>query len=363
MVVSLLLVGAGLAALLVGGTAVVSSSVTLAHRLGVSAAVIGLTVVAFGTSAPEMAVSVLASIQGNPGIAVGNVFGSNIFNILVALGAAACIAPVVLEPRVLKKEVPICLAANLLVLGFAFTGNRLNTWEGFDLVIALFIFLLWCVRNAQNSPVASSEPESERAPLAGILFACGSAIALSGTDAGWDWAIAGLLIGGVLVWFLEPDPESQGPTSSATLWFYLAAAISMLITGAELLVRGATDIGFSLGISEPVIGLTVVAIGTSAPELATSLLAAKRGELGLAVGNALGSNLFNLLGVLGFAALVRAVPVEPRFIMFDGWLAFGSVLLLPVLARRAGVLERRHGALMVGCWIAYTISLVVFAII
>jgi len=362
MVVSLLLVGAGLAALLVGGTAVVSSSVTLAHRLGISTAVIGLTVVAFGTSAPEMAVSVLASIQGSPAIAVGNVFGSNIFNILVAIGAAACIAPVVLDPAVLRKEVPICLAANLVVIGFAITGGRINTWEGFDLVIGLFIFLIWCVRNARQDPQSSSNPESDRVPLAGILFTVGSALVLSRTAIGWDWAITGLLIGTVLVWFLEPDPDTNRPPASTTLWIYLAAAISILITGADLLVRGATDIGLGLGISEPVIGLTVVAIGTSAPELATSIVAARRGELGLAVGNALGSNLFNLLGVLGLAALVRAVPVEPRFVIIDGWLAFGSVLLLPILARRAGVIERQHGKVMVGCWVVYTLSLVVIAL-
>ena len=364
MLVSILLVGAGLAALLVGGTAVVSSSVTIAHRLGISAAVIGLTVVAFGTSAPEMAVSVLASFQGNPGIAVGNVFGSNIFNILVAIGAAACVAPVVLEPSVLRKEVPICIAANLVVLVFAFTGGRINTWEGFDLVIALFVFLLWCVRTAQNNPAEiDAEPESERAPLPALLFAGGSALVLSRTDVGWDWAIIGLVVGLVLVWFLEPDPQSEKPNSSASLWIYLAAAIGILITGAEVLVRGASEIGANMGISEPVIGLTVVAIGTSAPELATSLIAARRGELGLAVGNALGSNLFNLLGVLGFAAFVRAVPVEPRFVTIDGWLALGTVVLLPLLARRAGVLERSHGIMMVGCWVLYTLSLVVFALI
>ncbi|MEE2750401.1 MAG: calcium/sodium antiporter [Myxococcota bacterium] len=362
MVVSLLLVGAGLAALLVGGTAVVSRSVSLAHRLGISAAVIGLTVVAFGTSAPEMAVSVLASVQGNPGIVVGNVFGSNIFNILVAIGAAACIAPVVLEPAVLRREVPICIAANLVVLVFAITGGRINTWEGFDLVVALFIFLIWCVRKAKKNPEEPSESDSERAPLAAILFTVGTTLVLSQTDSGWDWGIAGLLIGTILVWLLEPDPQSEQPPLSATLWLYLAAAISILITGAELLVRGATDIGVSLGISEPVIGLTVVAIGTSAPELATSIVAAKRGELGLAVGNALGSNLFNLLGVLGLAALVRAVPVELRFVTIDGWLALGSVVLLPIMARRAGVLERRHGTLMVGLWLAYTLSLVVIAL-
>jgi cation:H+ antiporter len=356
MLVASLLVLAGLSTLLVGGSAVVGGSVRLAEKYRVSPAVIGLTVVAFGTSAPEMAVSVLAAAGGNPDIALGNVFGSNIFNTLVVIGAAAWVAPLVLSTRTLRREIPICLAANAVVLGLCWTHHFLSTWEAMALLTSLLFFLGWCVWSAREEQEASVT-EGERLPLGPMAVAFLATCAAAQMGHGWSWTVAMVLGCCFLAWFLEPDPLEE--PNQKLLWVYVMASIGLLVGGADLLVAGALDIGISVGIEEAVLGLTVVAIGTSAPELVTSLVAMRQGSPELAVGNALGSNLFNLLGVVGLAGVVRAFDVAPRLISVDGWIALGAVALLPILSRRTGRLERGHGRLLVAAWGVYTVILLV----
>ncbi len=356
MVVASLLVLAGLSTLLVGGGAVVGGSVRLAEQYKVSPAVIGLTVVAFGTSAPEMAVSVLAAAGGNPGIALGNVFGSNIFNTLVVIGAAAWVAPLLLSTKTVRREIPICLLANTAVLGLCWTHSFLSTWEAMGLLTALLLFLAWYVWSAEKAPEAT-ESEQDRLALGPLIVAFLATCAAAQLGYGWTWTAAGVLACSFLAWFLEPDPL-EAPNQKL-LWIYVMASIGLLVGGADLLVEGALGIGTTLGIEEAVLGLTVVAIGTSAPELVTSLVAMRQGAPDLAVGNALGSNLFNLLGVVGLAGVVRAFEVPMRLITVDGWIALGAVALLPLLSRRTGSLERGHGRFLVGAWVVYTTILLV----
>jgi cation:H+ antiporter len=356
MLIASMLVLAGLSTLLVGGSAVVGGSVRVAEQYRVSPAVIGLTVVAFGTSAPEMAVSVLAAAGGNPGIALGNVFGSNIFNTLVVIGAAAWVAPLLLSTRTLRREIPICIAANGVVLGFCWTHAFLSTWEAMALLTGLLVFLAWCVWSAKKEQ-ATSAMEMERLPLGPLVLAFLTTCAAAQMGHGWSWTVGAVLGCCFLVWFLEPDPHEA--SNQKLLWVYVMASIGLLVGGANLLVAGALDIGLTLGIEEAVLGLTVVAIGTSAPELVTSLVAMRQGSPELAVGNALGSNLFNLLGVVGLAGVVRAFDVPLRLITVDGWIALGAVALLPILVRKTGSLARGHGRFLVAAWVAYTTILLV----
>jgi cation:H+ antiporter len=272
---ALLLLG-GLVLLVGGAELLVRGAASAASALGISPLVIGLTVVSFGTSAPELVTGVMAAVRGQPGIVIGNVVGSNIFNVLVILGLAAVIAPLAVDRRLIRVDVPVMVALSLLVWVLA-GGGELARWEGALLVAGIVGYVVVTVRASRRAA-----PELEELVSEGL--------------------------------HLPPPKRRLG--RDAVL---IIAGLGLLVWGAAWLVNGATTLARALGVSELVIGLTVVAAGTSLPELATSVVAAFRGHADIAVGNVVGSNIFNLLAVLGGSAVVarHGVAVSPQAAGFD----------------------------------------------
>ncbi|TVQ03943.1 MAG: sodium:calcium antiporter [Roseinatronobacter sp.] len=279
MLIDLLLVAGGLVLLLVAGDFLVRGAVNLSLRLGIPAFMVGMTVVAFGTSAPELLVSVQAVLADAGGLALGNVVGSNIANILLVMGAPALLAPVVMG-RESMRDFGMMIGATLLFIALAFTGV-IGMWQALVLLAAFAVFMGDSILRGRKARVEVEELEGA-------------------------------------------DPDLQGPKIA----IYLALGLIGLPIGAQLLVTGAVDIAAALGVSDVVIGLTIVAIGTSLPELATTLMAALRREGGVALGNILGSNLFNLLLILGVAGLVGPMTVPAEMLRLDLWVMLGAALLL-----------------------------------
>ena len=314
---------AGLVLLVVGAEVLVRGAARLAAQFGIPPLVIGLTVVAFGTSAPETAVSVQAAFNNSGDLAIGNVIGSNIANVLLILGITALIAPLIVSRQLIRLDVPIMIGASFVVFGLAWDGSlsRLDGALLFAGVIAYTAFLIISSRRAGKA----SEEDDEFAKEFGLHEA----------PKPYAWVInLGLLIAGLV----------------------------LLVGGSNLLVEGAVTLARALGLSELVIGLTVIAIGTSLPELATSVIAAYKGERDIAVGNIVGSNIFNLLCVLGLASLVSptAISVSPTALAFDFPVMIAvAVACLPIFF--AGYrINRWEGLLFVAYYAAYTGYLVLF---
>jgi len=311
----------GLAALIVGAEALVRGASKLALSLGVSSLVVGLTVVAFGTSSPEVAVSVGAVMNGTTDIAIGNVVGSNIFNVLAILGLSAVIAPLVVHSQLIRQEVPIMIGASVLMLVLVLDG-RLGRTDGALLLALLIGYTAYLIR---QSRAETKEIRDEYE-------------ASMSRRKGWDshWAVQLLLIG---------------------------IGLALLVVGSEWLVDSAVAFARALGVSDLIIGLTIIAAGTSMPEVATSVLAVLRGERDIAVGNVIGSNTFNLLGALGISSLVSAqgLPIAPAIMNFDIWVMIAVALAcLPVfLAGRE--IGRGKGLLFLGYYVAYVAYLVLDA--
>jgi cation:H+ antiporter len=321
---NVLLFFGGLALLVLGASLLVRGASKLALSLGISPLVVGLTVVAFGTSAPEVAVSVGAVLKGQTDIAIGNVVGSNIFNVLFILGASALITPLVVNVQLIRQEVPIMLGASLLLLAFGLDGN-LSWVDGsmlFVLLLAYSAFLV--VQSRQESAAAQSE------------FADLSPPAARGA---WD---------------------STWPAQVALI----AAGLAALVVGSEWLVDASVVFAKSMGVSDLVIGLTIVAAGTSMPEVATSIAAAIKGERDIAVGNVVGSNTFNILGCLGLSSLVSGssgLAVPPSILAFDIWVMLGVALVCLPIFLTGREIARWEGALLITYYGAYVIYLVLAA--
>lgn len=310
----------GLGALVIGAEVMVRGASRLAVSWGISPLVVGLTVVAFGTSAPEMAVSVDAALSGSSDLAIGNVVGSNIANVLLILGISALIAPLMVHEQVIRQEIPVMIGASLLVLVLALDGSigRAEAALLFALLIAYTVFLM--VQSRRASQAASDEFSSE--------------IPTSQWDRHWGVQVA-LVLGG----------------------------LALLVLGADWLVGAAVVFAKMMGVSDLVIGLTVVAVGTSMPEIATSLIAALRGQRDIAVGNVVGSNIFNLLAVLGAAGVVSAggldVPEAAR--NFDLWVMLAvAFACLPILLTGRDI-ARWEGAVFLGYYAAYLLYLILAA--
>lgn len=284
-------------------------SVGLAERLGVPSLIIGLTIVAFGTSAPELFVSVEAVLKGAPTLALGNVVGSNIANILLVIGLPALVAPMSCAAPRLTRNVLLMLAITGAFLGLAATGAF--AWpQGLILLTILTAFILFNLHQARRNPSAAKDLVDLEEDLAKGLSV---------------WQAVGLV----------------------------GVGLVGLVIGADLLVGGAVTIARALGVDEAVIGLTLVAIGTSLPELVTALAAALRSHCDVAVGNVIGSNIFNLLAIIGVSSLFGAIPVPPAFFHVDFWVMLAaSLALLPICLRRA-VVGRPLGAMFLIAYVSY----------
>lgn len=279
---------------------------------------IGMVVVGFGTSAPEMAVSALAASQGSPDIALGNAIGSNITNIALILGVSALICPILVKRNILKKELPVLAGISLFTCWLLYDGY-LGRLDGIALLVLFAGLMVWSIVQARRAPAAEQ-----------------------GSD---DFAM--------------PDNMSS---RAALLW--LLAGLVLLVASSQALVWGATSIARELGVSELLIGLTIVAIGTSLPELASSVIAARKGEHEIALGNVLGSNLFNTLTVIGIAAIIQPMPVTPAILTRDLPVMLGLTLALFVLGygiRKDGVIDRFKGLLLLTCYLGYSLYLILDA--
>ena len=312
----LFLVGIGL--LLVGADLLVRGASRIALAAGVSPLVVGLTVVAFGTSAPESAVSVKAALAGQADIAYGNVVGSNVFNVLFILGLSALVAPLLVDRQLLRRDVPVMIGSALLLPALALDG-RIGRLDGVLLFAGILAYTAYSVVASRREAAARREAGPHEPP----------------EPIGSPWMSLLLVLGG----------------------------LGMLVLGARWLVDGAVAMARSFGVSELVIGLTIVAAGTSLPEVATSVLASIRGQREIAVGNVVGSNVFNALCVLGLAGLVApaGVAVAPQALAFDTPVMIAvSVACLPVFFTGHGI-SRREGALFLFSYVAYATFLVLKA--
>ena len=307
----------GLGILLFAGDALVKGAVNLSLRLGVPALIVSLTIVAFGTSAPELLIAVSAVIEDVPGLALGNVVGSNTANILLVLGVPALVAGLDAGSSDTRKTYAFMILASLLFVVLAYFGPF--TWvSGLILLSALAFVLSDAFREAR------AHRRAERASPSGEESA----------------AVEGA------------DPKMRG----RTIAIYLVLGLIGLPLGAEILVHNATAIARDFGVSETVIGLTLVAIGTSLPELATTVVAAMRKQAEVALGSVIGSNMFNLLAIIGIASLVGPIPVSPQILSFDIWVMFAASLLLVPFVLWGWRFTRPWGFALTGLYVAYVAS-------
>ena len=312
---ALLILGLGI--LLLAGDALVKGAVNLSLRLGVPALIVSLTIVAFGTSAPELLISISAVLDGVPGIALGNVVGSNTANILLVLGIPALLATMHTSECQTRKSYNFMIAASILFIALAFRG--VFDWIAALVLLAALAFMLAdAFRDAGHHRAAcKGVPEEEELE--------------------------------------EADPDMP----KWKIAVFLMLGIIGLPLGAELLVSNATVIAKEWGVTDTVIGLTVVAIGTSLPELATTVMAALRRQADVALGNVIGSNMFNLLAIVGVASLVGPIPVDPQFLRFDLWVMLGaSLLLIPFVFWKRDI-TRIWGIALSALYVIYLIVVLV----
>lgn len=309
----------GVALLAAGGEALIRGSLAAAKRLGISPLLSGLVIVGFGTSAPELVVSIDAAVNGRPDIAIGNIVGSNIGNVLLILGICALITPLTVKPLALRRDAITVVAASLLFL-FLVGGSALNQTDGLIFLLALFVYLLWAYYSERSCSAPAAELHKAEAEELSLM------------PKTVFWIVAAVLLG-----------------------------LLLLIGGSQVLLLGAVGIADHFGVSEAVIGLTLVAVGTSLPELSISVIAAIRRHADVAVGNILGSNIFNLLGILGISALLQPLPVHARILQFDQWVMLGAALLLTLFLYTGRRLSRVEGGLLlIGYGIYVGLSFTVF---
>ena len=300
----------GIVVLYFGAVWLVRGASRLASSLGVSPIVVGLTIVSLGTSAPELVVCLVAALQGNPGLAIGNVMGSNLANIGLILGLTSLVHPLDVKHRVVWREMPVMLLITFAIYPIAF-DRVLSRMDGFMLLLVLLAYLVWVFRSGHPEEIKNSQ-----GPRDSMATSEGAASLLNVKDIG-----------------------------------HVALGSAFLVLGGYCIVKGAVEVASALGISEVIIGLTVVAIGTSLPELATSLVAAMRQEVDIAVGNIIGSNIFNLTAIFGTTAIVRPIMIPETVLSRElAGVVFMSLLLLPIL-RNGWQIKRWEGALLLTAYI------------
>ena len=299
MIFDILFIILGVALVLFGADKLTEGAAALARRMNVPEIIIGLTIVAAGTSAPELFVSLVSALNGTPDLAVGNVVGSNTMNCMLIVGCAAMVAPMTISPSTVKKDIPFSVAASVLLILLAF-NSFLGRLDGIILLLGFAVFMTYTLMQAKTG---SSETVKEISPIwKNILFIV--------------FGLAGLVI------------------------------------GSNLFVDSASDVALSLGISEGVVGLTIVAGGTSLPELATSVVAARKGQSAIAIGNVIGSNVFNILLILGLTATISPLEIE-GITTIDLAVMLLSVVLVWLFSRTRYTVERWEGALLLGLYLVY----------
>lgn len=305
----LFLVVVGIVLLYFGGELLVNHAIHLARRFGVSSMVIGLTVVAFATSAPELAAAMTANLLGSPDIAIGNAVGSNIANVGLILGFSAMFFTLPAARRFVRREVAFMVLVSVVMYPILATSLSIGRAEGFFLFGLLIVFLWTLIRDPGSAQHYDEEP-------------------------------------------------GDGPLPPAwKSWLFVAVGVGLLVGGADALVEGASDLATQAGVPERVIGLTLVALGTSLPELAAGFVAGKKGEADLVMGNIVGSNIFNLLCILGLTALVKPIDVAPAVLTVDFWMMLGTSVLLMVFLFWRKRLTRIEGAVLLTAYVAYTVFL------
>jgi cation:H+ antiporter len=309
----------GLVLLLVGGELLVRGAVASAKALGVSPLLIGLTLVGFGTSTPELVTSVTAALNGSPGIAVGNVVGSNTANILFILGLSAVIYPMAVNPKGFKRDAIMVTAAALACLGVVLYG-RMGMAMGLIFIASLFAYVVFVYRQEKSAPDEAALVAEHRA-----------------ADA------------------------RKGPRSMALSLAMAVLGIAITIFGAGYLVDGSIALAKNLGISDTIIGLTIVAVGTSMPELVTSVMAAIRKHADVAYGNIVGSNIYNVLFILGATSVIQPIDMPRQIATLDIWVMLGATALLVYFARTGAKLQRWEGWVFMACYAAYTFYLISIA--
>lgn len=307
MIIELLLLAFGFALLVFGADWFVEGSSGVANKFGIPQLVIGLTIVAMGTSAPEAAVSITAALKGNADITVGNVVGSNILNIFIILGIASVITSIAVAKTTIRYEIPIMLAATILLLGCGYTGGTIGFVEGIFMWICFIGYLAYMFVMMKKGEMQAEEIEESKDPI-------------------WKMLIKGIL------------------------------GLALVILGSDVTVDAATKLAEMFGMSERFIGLTIVALGTSLPELFTSVIAAKKGKADIAIGNIVGSNIFNILFVVGSSALIIPVVFASNFVI-DCFVAIFAGLVLWACVFRTKKLKRTGGIIMLLCYLIYFVYL------
>jgi len=306
----------GLGFLVAGGDVLIRGALGVANRFGLSPLLAGLVIVGFGTSAPELVVSVNAALSGSPDIAIGNIVGSNIANILLILGICALIYPISVQPAIVKRDGIVMLGATAALVSLSFTG-LLIYWHGILFLCALLAYLVYTYKTEKrNVTLPSAELHRH-----------------------------------------EAEEVTNLPKRIWVSVVFVAIGLVALIGGAHLLVTSAVEIATEFGISETIIGLTLVAVGTSLPELSVSVIAAFRRHTDVALGNILGSNIFNILGILGISSLITDLPINERIVNVDQWVMTGSALLLIAFIISGWRLTRIEGGIFLSIYVGYTFIL------
>jgi cation:H+ antiporter len=334
----------GLVLLVAGGELLVRGASGLATRIGMSSLVVGLTVVAFATSAPELAVTLGAVMGGEPGLAVGNVVGSSIANVLMILGSSAIILPLLVKVQLVRIDIPFMAALSILFLLLAIDGG-FSRVDGLILLVMLVLYIAVAIILSRRD----GHVDDLRGPGASIATASAGRVGQTARTSGDTMTEA------------VEDVEARGSIGRDLVLVLIG--VVLLVVGANILVKGATGIATAFGVSDLIVGLTVVAIGTSLPELATSIVAVRRGQRDLAVGNVVGSNIFNIGAVAGLAAMISptGLPVPESALALDIPLMIAaSVVLLP-LAFTGSVIARWEGGLLVALYVSYLLYTVLAA--
>lgn len=297
----------GLVLLVLGGDWLLKAAVGMSLRLNISKIIIGMTVVSFATSAPELIVSLQSALNGFPDIALGNVVGSNIANVGLILGVVALISAMPVDTTFFKTDMPAVIISSIILMGILFYDGQIDRWEGFMMFAMLIAFIVFLIRRQRKNKQDIELPEEQVMTMA--------------------WVMGYLAIGGTALYF-----------------------------GSDLLIKGAVNVAETFGVSDRVIAVSVVAVGTSIPELAASLIAAVKKESSISIGNVLGSNIFNILSVLGLTAMIQPVKVvDQRLLTFDiFWMLGFALILLPLaLLPKRGFIDRRAGLILLLAYVTF----------